>query len=64
MPARAPVAGVRRLKLPAGSSASVAKYVCIVASNMTQELKTEVIPMMLNTEADAGLKSLVEDCRR
>ena len=28
---------------------------------MTQERKTEVIEMMLNTEADAGLKSFIED---
>ena len=39
----------RRVKLPAGSSASETKYVSIVTSNMTQENKAEVIEMMLST---------------
>jgi len=32
-----------------------------VVNNMTEESKTEVIEMMLHTEADAGLKSLMQD---
>jgi hypothetical protein len=49
------------VKLSAGSSVRAAKYVSILGSNMTQDTKAEVVDMMLSTEADAGLKALIQD---
>jgi len=53
-------AGTRPM-LPAGSSAAAAKYLSILASNMSDASKTDVIETMLLAESDRSLKSFMTD---
>jgi hypothetical protein len=47
--------------LPAGSRTAAAKYLSILASNMSDASKTDVIETMLLAEADRSLKSFMTD---
>ncbi len=51
----------RRQVLPAGSRTGAAKYVSILASNMFDNSKTDVIETMLLAETDCSLKSFIQD---
>ena len=53
-------AGARPV-LPAGSRTAAAKYLSILASNMSDASKTDVIKTMLLAEADRSLKSCITD---
>ncbi len=47
--------------LPASSRTAAAKYVSIVASNMSDSHKIAVIETMLVAEADVSLKTFIQD---
>jgi len=53
-------AGARPL-LPAGSRSAAAKYLSILASNMPDASKTNVIETMVLAEADRSLKTFIND---
>jgi hypothetical protein len=53
-------AGTRPM-LPAGSRSAAAKYLSILASNMSDASKTDVIETMLLAESDRSLKSFMTD---